>query len=79
MTQTVLSRNEEIRKGYSCLHSADAFYIELAEELAQNSPAEIFDLRQAGGQRSSKQCSIRESESSSELILRDAAVQEDGR
>ena len=40
-------RNEEIRKGYSCLHSADAFYIALAEELAQSGPAEFltFDKR----------------------------------
>lgn len=40
-------RNEEIRKGYSCLHSADAFYVALAEELAQSGPAEFltFDKR----------------------------------
>jgi predicted nucleic acid-binding protein len=40
-------RNEEIRQGYSCLHSADAFYISLAEELAQSGPAEFltFDKR----------------------------------
>lgn len=40
-------RNEEIRQGYSCLHSADAFYIALAEELAQSCPAEFltFDKR----------------------------------
>jgi predicted nucleic acid-binding protein len=40
-------RNEEIRKGYSCLHSADAFYIALAEDLAQSVPTEFltFDKR----------------------------------
>ena len=40
-------RNEEIRKGYSCLHSADAFYIALAEELAARGSAELltFDKR----------------------------------
>ncbi|MEP7338721.1 MAG: hypothetical protein ABI977_13370 [Acidobacteriota bacterium] len=43
----LILRNEEIRKGYSCLHSADAFYIALAEELAQSGPAEFltFDKR----------------------------------
>ena len=40
-------RNEEIRNGYSCLHSADAFYIALAEDLAKSGPAEFltFDKR----------------------------------
>jgi predicted nucleic acid-binding protein len=40
-------RNEEIRKGYSCLHSADAFYLALTEELAKNGAAEFltFDKR----------------------------------
>ncbi|MBI1760088.1 MAG: type II toxin-antitoxin system VapC family toxin [Acidobacteria bacterium] len=40
-------RNEEIRSGYSCLHSADAFYLALAEDLAQSGPAEFltFDKR----------------------------------
>jgi predicted nucleic acid-binding protein len=40
-------RNEEIRNGYSCLHSADAFYIALAEDLAKSGPAEYvtFDKR----------------------------------
>lgn len=40
-------RNEEIRSGYSCLHSADAFYLALAEELAKRGPAEFltFDKR----------------------------------
>lgn len=42
-----IPRSEEIRKGYSCLHSADAFYIALTEELAKNGPAELltFDRR----------------------------------
>jgi predicted nucleic acid-binding protein len=42
-------RSEEIRKGYSCLHSADAFYIALTEELAKSGPAEFltFDKRVA--------------------------------
>lgn len=35
-------RNEEIRKGYSCLHSADAFYIALAEDWAKSGPAEYL-------------------------------------
>jgi predicted nucleic acid-binding protein len=40
-------RNEEIRQGYSCLHSADAFYIALTEDLAKSGPAEFltFDKR----------------------------------
>lgn len=40
-------RSEEIRKGYSCLHSADAFYLALGEELAKNGPVEFvtFDKR----------------------------------
>lgn len=40
-------RNEEIRSGYSCLHSADAFYLALAEDLTQSGPAEFltFDKR----------------------------------
>jgi len=40
-------RSEEIRKGYSCLHSADGFYIALAEELTKTSEAELvtFDKR----------------------------------
>ena len=40
-------RNEEIRKGYSCLHSADAYYIALAEDLAKSLPSEFltFDRR----------------------------------
>ena len=42
-----IERAEEIRQGYSCLHSADAFYIALAEALAQNGAAELvtFDKR----------------------------------
>jgi predicted nucleic acid-binding protein len=40
-------RAEAIRKGYSCLHSADTFYLALTEALAQNSAAELltFDKR----------------------------------
>ncbi|NOT60583.1 MAG: type II toxin-antitoxin system VapC family toxin [Acidobacteria bacterium] len=40
-------RNEEIRSGYSCLTSADAFYLALTEDLSRNSPAEFltFDKR----------------------------------
>lgn len=40
-------RNEELRKGYSCLHSADAFYLALTEELAKSGAAEFltFDKR----------------------------------
>src|SRR5262245_61859271 len=40
-------RTEEIRKGYSCLHSADGFFLALTEELAQSGPAEFltFDKR----------------------------------
>lgn len=42
-----IERAEEIRQGYSCLHSVDAFYIALAEALAQNGAAELltFDKR----------------------------------
>jgi predicted nucleic acid-binding protein len=42
-----LLRAEEIRKGYSCLHSADGFFIALTEELAKSGPAELltFDKR----------------------------------
>lgn len=40
-------RAEEIRQGYSCLHTTDAFYLALAEELAASSPTEFvtFDKR----------------------------------
>jgi predicted nucleic acid-binding protein len=40
-------RAEEIRKGYSCLHSADGFFLALTEELAKSGPAEFltFDKR----------------------------------
>ncbi|MGH9899196.1 MAG: type II toxin-antitoxin system VapC family toxin [Pyrinomonadaceae bacterium] len=40
-------RAEEVRKGYSCLHSADGFYIALAEELARTQETELltFDDR----------------------------------
>jgi predicted nucleic acid-binding protein len=41
------ARAEEIRSGYSCLHSADGFYLALAEEFAKSGPAEFltFDKR----------------------------------
>jgi predicted nucleic acid-binding protein len=40
-------RAEEIRRGYSCLHTTDAFYLALAEELAKSGAAEFltFDKR----------------------------------
>lgn len=40
-------RAEEIRQGYSCLHTTDAFYLALAEELAASGAAEFvtFDKR----------------------------------
>jgi predicted nucleic acid-binding protein len=40
-------RAEEIRKGYSCLHTTDGFYVALTEELAKIGPAELltFDKR----------------------------------
>lgn len=40
-------RAEEIRQGYSCLHTTDAFYLALTEELAQSGAAEFvtFDKR----------------------------------
>jgi len=43
----LLVRAEEIRSGYSCLHSADGFYIALTEELAKSGAAELltFDKR----------------------------------
>ena len=43
----LLVRAEEIRQGYSCLHSADGFYIALTEELAKSGAAEFltFDKR----------------------------------
>lgn len=43
----LLARAEQIRSGYSCLHSADGFYLALTEELAQNGDAEFltFDQR----------------------------------
>lgn len=43
----LLVRAEEIRQGYSCLSSADAFYIALCETLAQSGAAELltFDKR----------------------------------
>ena len=43
----LLPRAEEIRSGYSCLHSADGFYLALTEELAKSGAAEFltFDKR----------------------------------
>lgn len=43
----LLLRAEEIRGGYSCLHSADAFYLALTEELTKSGAAEFltFDKR----------------------------------
>ncbi|HKX26952.1 MAG TPA: PIN domain-containing protein [Blastocatellia bacterium] len=43
----LLLRAEEVRTGYSCLHSADGFYIALTEELARLREAEFltFDKR----------------------------------
>lgn len=43
----LLSRAEEIRSGYSCLHSADGFYLALTEELTRSGTAEFltFDKR----------------------------------
>lgn len=43
----LLPRAEEIRRGYSCLHSADGFYLALTEELAKSGAAEFltFDKR----------------------------------
>ncbi|MGH9846721.1 MAG: hypothetical protein ACREEM_49105, partial [Blastocatellia bacterium] len=44
---SLLLRAEEIRSGYSCLHSADGFYLALTEELAKSGSAEFltFDKR----------------------------------
>ena len=43
----LVARAEEIRARYSCLHSADSFYLALAEELTLSGPAEYltFDKR----------------------------------
>jgi predicted nucleic acid-binding protein len=38
----LLLRTEDLRKGYSCLHSADGFYLSLTEELAESGPAEFL-------------------------------------
>jgi predicted nucleic acid-binding protein len=45
----LLLRAEEIRSGYSCLHSADGFYLALTEELTRSGAAEFltFDKRVA--------------------------------
>lgn len=42
----LLVRAEEIRGGYSCLHSGDGFYLALTEELAQTEDAEFLTLDQ---------------------------------
>lgn len=42
----LLVRAEQIRSGYSCLHSGDGFYLALTEELAQNSHAEFLTFDQ---------------------------------
>jgi predicted nucleic acid-binding protein len=41
------TRAEEIRSGYSCLHTSDSFYLALTEEFAKSGPAEFltFDKR----------------------------------
>ena len=41
------ARAEEIRSGYSCLHSSDSIYLALTEEFAKSGPAEslTFDKR----------------------------------
>lgn len=36
-----IPRTEEIRNGYSCLHTADAYYLALTEELTKSGPAEF--------------------------------------
>jgi predicted nucleic acid-binding protein len=43
----LLVRAEEMRRGYSCLHSADGFYLALTEALTQTGAAEFltFDQR----------------------------------
>ncbi|MCG3163069.1 MAG: hypothetical protein JMDDDDMK_04447 [Acidobacteria bacterium] len=43
----LLARAEEIRSGYSCLHSADSFYLALTEDLGRSVTAEFltFDKR----------------------------------
>ncbi len=38
----LLLRAEEIRRGYSCLNSADGFYLALTEELARSGAAEFL-------------------------------------
>jgi hypothetical protein len=35
----LILRTEEIRKGYSCLHSADGFFLALTEDLARSLPS----------------------------------------
>lgn len=45
---TLLVHAEQMRQGYGCSHSADAFYIALAEQLAALGPSELltFDAGQ---------------------------------
>jgi predicted nucleic acid-binding protein len=45
---SLITRTEALRTGYSCRHSADGFYIALAEELAKSGPTELltFDTGQ---------------------------------
>lgn len=45
---TLLVRAEQMRQGYGCSHSADSFYIALAEQLAARGPSELltFDVGQ---------------------------------
>jgi predicted nucleic acid-binding protein len=39
---SLISRADEIRQNYGCSHSADSFYIALAEELGKNLTVEIL-------------------------------------
>ncbi len=44
----LLTRAEQIRRGYGCSRSADCFYIALAEQMAASGPSELltFDVGQ---------------------------------
>ncbi len=42
----LLIRAEEIRSGYSCLHTTDSFYLALTEELARSGAAEFVTFDQ---------------------------------
>ena len=42
----LLIRAEEIRSGYSCLHTTDGFYLALTEELARSGAAEFLTFDQ---------------------------------